>query len=244
MRLHSCLLPLVLLAAAGNVGADEGPGEFLNEYEINSPYVVEGQTEVEMRAAQYRDSSLVLDQDRGMVLSFAHAFTDWWRPEIYVGKWVREPRQPNDLVGYEFENTFQLTTLGEYWADAGFLFAYEYASHEGEPNALEFGPLFQRDAGGIRQRLNLLWEKQLGSLKEETGYEFRGAYAVNYLWSPRFSPGLDVFAREEFWQAGPSFSGELHFGRSEFEYEAGLVFGLSAKAPDTTLLLRLEYEFF
>ncbi|HEX7965300.1 MAG TPA: hypothetical protein VF651_06245 [Gammaproteobacteria bacterium] len=244
MRLRRCLLPVALLAAAGAARAEEGPGEFLNEYEVNSPYVVGGETEVEMRATQYRDSSLVLDQGRGYVLSFAHAFTDWWRPEVYVGKWLREPRQPADLVGYEFENTFQLTTRGEYWADAGFLFAYEYATHEGEPNALEFGPLFERDSDRIRQRLNLIWEKQLGSLKEETGYELRASYAANYLWSPKFSPGIEVFARDVFWQAGPAFSGEIHFGRSEFEYDAGLVFGLSASAPDATLLLRLEYEFF
>src|ERR1051325_3152568 len=155
------LLPLALLACTAR--ADEGPGEFLNEYDVSSPYVVEGQSEVEFRLAQYRDSSMTLDQDRGMVLSFGHAFTDWWRPEIYVGKWIRDPRQPNDLVGYEFENTFQLGTPGEYWAAPGFLLSYEYASHEGEPNAIEFGPLFEHRAGRFRQRLNLIWEKQLGS---------------------------------------------------------------------------------
>src|SRR6185312_12099249 len=65
------LLPLALLACAGTARADEGPGEFLNEYNVYSPYVVEGQSEVEFRLAQYRDSSMVVDQDRGTVLSFA-----------------------------------------------------------------------------------------------------------------------------------------------------------------------------
>lgn len=215
-----------------------------DDFVVYSPYVTAGQSEIEMRGHQVSDGDPTLQGERAYEVSVSHSFTDWWRPEVYVGAYEREPGQGNSLDGYEFENTFQLTTPGEYWADAGFLFDYEYSTHEGEPNVIEFGPLFERDAGGIRQRLNLLWEKQLGSLKEETGYEIHAAYALNYLWSPKFSPGIDVFARDAFWQAGPSFSGEIHFGRSEFEYEAGLVFGLSAKAPDTTLLLRLEYEYF
>jgi len=39
--------------------------------------------------------------------------------------------------------------------------------------------------------------------------------------------------------------GEYAFGAGdEFEYSAGVVFGLNAPAPDMTFLLRLEYEFF
>ncbi len=239
-------LSALLLLPALPVRADEGPGEAVNEYDISSPYVVAGQTELELRVAQFQDSSEVVDGTRGVIYSLGHAFTDWWRPEVYFGKYRRDPRQPNDLVGYEFENTFQLTDVGEYWADTGFLLSYEYATHEGEPNALEFGPLFEKDAGGFRQRLNLLWEKQLGSLKEEAGYEFRTAYSVNWLWRAKFKPGLDLFARpgSDVYQLGPSLAGEWHVGRSEIEYDAGVVFGLGPKAPDTTFLLRLEYEFF
>jgi hypothetical protein len=233
-------------SSAARADDDEGPGEALNEYNVYSPYVTEGQSEIELRAGQYRDSSTLVDGARGYTLSFAHAFTSWWQPEIYVGKYERDPRHASQLTGYEFENIFQLTQQGEYWADVGFLASFEYQSHLSSANKLEFGPLFEKRSGDFRQRLNLLWEKQVGRLRESDGVESRAAYNLSYLWKSAFAPGLDVFARpqSDVYQAGPSVSGEWHLGSSELEYDAGVVFKLGDKGPDTTLVMRLEYEFF
>ena len=247
-RLSLLVLSLSLLAASAPAWADddEGFGEFLNEYNVYSPYVTEGQSEFELRATQYRDSSTLVDASRGYVMSFAHAFTGWWKPEVYFAKYERDPRLPNELTGYEFENTFQLTDPGQYWADVGFLASYEYSSHLSSANALEYGPLFEQQTGHFRQRLNLIWEKEVGRLREDNGVEFRAAYNVSYLWRDTLAPGLDFFAhpQKDVYQLGPSVSGEWHMGSSEIEYDGGVVFNLGHKGPDATLLLRLEYEFF
>jgi hypothetical protein len=83
-------------------------------------------------------------------------------------------------------------------------------------------------------------------MRESDGVEYRGAYNLSYLWLPALAPGLDVFARpqSDVYQLGPSLSGEWHIGGSELEYDGGVVFKLGDKGPDTTLVLRLEYEFF
>jgi hypothetical protein len=254
--MHRPALALLAIAAAcaalgfssaARADADDaGPGEALNEYNIYSPYVTEGQSEVEFRMAQDRDSSVLVDGARGYTLSFAHAFTSWWQPEVYVGKYERDPRLANQLTGYEFENIFQLTPQGEYFADFGFLASYEYQSHLSSANAFEYGPLIEMHTGRIRQRLNIIYEKEVGRLREDNGVEYRGAYNVSFLWVPTFAPGIDLFARpqSDVYQAGPSVSGEWHIGSSELEYDAGVVFKLGDKGPDTTLVMRLEYEFF
>jgi hypothetical protein len=39
-------------------------------------------------------------------------------------------------------------------------------------------------------------------------------------------------------------SGEWHLGSTELEYDLALVLGMNQNAPDRTLIMNLEYEFF
>lgn len=224
---------------------DEGPAELLTEYNVYSPYVTEGQSEVEFRAAEFRDSSLVLNDTRGYVVSIAHSFTSWWQPEVYLGEYETLPRNPNRLVANEFENMFQLTDQGHYWADVGFLASYEYSTQQGEANAVEFGPIFQKQSGRYTQKLNLIWEKEIGT-DAERNYAFRANYSLNYSWRRALAPGVDVFLRpnQNIYQVGPAIAGEWNVGNGEVEYSAAMVLGVNRDAPDRTLLITLEYEFF
>ncbi|MGA9852250.1 MAG: hypothetical protein WBR15_04905 [Gammaproteobacteria bacterium] len=243
---------LGLLCVVPAVHADSELGEYINDYVVYSPYVVQGQSEVELRASAYRDSSLVLDDLNGQVLSVAHSFTDWWKTELYLGEYLQIPRQPSNLVAYELENTFQLASPGKYWADPGFLFSYEFATHSAEPNELEFGPLFEKRSGRFVQRLNLIWEKEIGTGADH-GYEFRSGYSISYQIRPWFAPGLEAYFRPgsntspgtNAYQLGPVLYGEYAYGAgNELEYSAGVVFGMNPHAPDMTFMMRLEYEFF
>ncbi|MGH8371370.1 MAG: hypothetical protein ACRETO_01395 [Gammaproteobacteria bacterium] len=244
-RLTAVVALAALLACAASARADEGPVDFINDFVVYSPTVVQGQSEVELRSAGYRDSSPVLDGARGYAFSIAHSFTDWWKTELYLGQYQRAPQQPTNLVSYEFENTFQLASPGEFWADPGFLLSYGYSTHTGQANELEFGPLFQKQSGRFIQRLNLLWGKELGTGAGRQ-YGFRTGYSVSYAWHRGFAPGVEFFAHpsNDAYMAGPVIYGEQAFGASELEYSAGMVFGLGRKAPDTTIMLRAEYEFF
>lgn len=238
-KLRRPLAALLLLAAAASARASD-------DFNIYSPHVTEGQSEVEFRGHQQSDNQdPSLQGERAYELSFAHAFTPWWKTEFYLGMYEREPGSPNTYAGHEFENIFQLTDTGHYWADVGFLAAYEYKAQPGEVSTLEFGPLFEKQSGRLRQRLNLIWEKQLGGGADRK-YEFRSSYLMTYRFSAPFAPGFEAYYRpaDDSRQLGPALYGEILTGRgNEFEYSAALLFGLNHAAPDRTFVLRLEYEF-
>jgi len=241
-KLPRLLAVLMLLMAAATWVL---PARADDDFVVYSPYVTQGQSEVEFRGHQTTDGDPTLEGERAYEVSLSHSFTDWWRPEVYVGTYEREPGTANTREGYEFENTFQIADQGEYWADPGFLASYEYSIIPGEPGVLEFGPLFERRDKRIDQRLNLIWEKQLGGGADRK-YEFRASYVWTWEIRQFFAPGFEAYYRpeDESRQIGPALYGEIASDRgNEFEYSAALVFGTDKGAPNKTFVLRLEYEF-
>ena len=235
------LLGLMFAAGAALSTAAQASDDFI----VYSPYVTEGQSEVEFRAHQQSDGDPALNDERAYVVSVAHAFTSWWQPEVYLGSYEREPGSANTLQGYEFENIFQLTPQGEYWADFGFLASYEYHTQPDQPGVLEFGPLFEKRTGDIDHRFNMIWEKEVGG-GASRHYEFRASYAATYRISAMLQPGVEAYYRpdDDSHQLGPALNGEIvTAGGNEFEYHLAYLFGLNQGAANGTLALRLEFEF-
>lgn len=238
MRKTKYLLLLSVLVAAGAARADD-------DFIVYSPYVTEGQTEIEFRTHQQFDADPSLSDERAYLFALAHSFTSWWHAEVYLGSYEREAGGPNRLQGYEFENIFQLTEQGKYWADLGFIASYGYNKAPGDNDVVEFGPLFEKRSGPWDQRLNFVWEKQIGALAERH-YEFRGSYAASYQFSSLLKPGVEAYYRpdDDARQLGPALDGEIATaGGNEFEYHLAYLFGVNKGAPNRTLALRLEYEF-
>jgi hypothetical protein len=238
LRYSALLIPLFALGTP-SASAD-------NDFIVYSPYVVQGQNEIETKGFESQDARGDLNGASGYDISVSHAVTQWWKPELYIGQFNREPGASTQLSGYEIENTFQLTGQGEYWADIGFIASYAHAKLAGTTSSLEFGPLLEKRLGRMDHRLNLIWEKQVGS-GESAQYAFRSAYSFSYRVVAEFAPGFEAYYRpnDNANQIGPVVYGEFHFGaKSELEYSLGIVYGINASAPDRTLLARLEYEFF
>jgi hypothetical protein len=229
---------IILLVAASVVHADD--------FIVYSPHVVTSQSEIELRGYRYDDARTDLGGASAAELSISHAFTSWWKPELYLAMYQKVPGSGGGLIGYEFENTFQFTQPGEYWADFGFLAAYEHKTLAHNSDAIEFGPLIEKTVGRFTHTANFIWEKQVGA---GTGgkYEFRYSYSGTYAVSNAFRPGLEAYGRaaDRAYQAGPIVAGEWHLPgtTSNFEYRVGVVFGLNATAPRQTWLAQLEYEF-
>ncbi len=242
-RFVKWLLPPAL---AGVLLMLTGPAGRADDFIVYSPYVTQGQSEIEFRGFDELDRNPAINGKNAYEISVAHAFTGWWNTEFYLGEYQRLPGQNQQFIGNEFENVFQLTPEGKYWADAGFLLSYEYHSQNGVPNALEFGPLLEKHAGRFDHRVNLIWEKEIGP-GANGQYEFRAAYSLSYRIVQTFAPGLEAYIRpgDQSYQIGPVFYGELASHRgNELEYSAGVVFGINPDAPSHTLLARLEYEFY
>ncbi len=247
MTANRILVPIAALTIIFGLAAKVARAD--NDFIVYSPYVVQGQSEVETYGFDSVDGRSALNAASGYNISVAHAFTSWWKTEVYVGEFNRDPGGSTHPSGYEFENTFQLTAPGEYWADVGFLASYAYNKQAGLGNSLEFGPLLEKLSGHIDQRLNFVWKRPIGS--GDTGSnEFRSAYSISYKINAghaTYSPGLEAYYRpnDNANQIGPVLYGELRTNAgSELEYSLGIVFGINQAAPDKTFLARLEYEFF
>ncbi len=217
-----------------------------DDFIVYSPYVVASQNEIELRGYRYSDARPDLTGG-GSELSIAHAVNDTWKPELYLVRYQQAPGAPAGLQGYEFENTFQLTAPGKYWADFGFLASYEHNTVAHSADALEFGPLFETTSGRFAHIVNLLWEKPVGS-GAAAHYALRTSYSGTFAVSPALRPGIEAYGRpaDHAYQAGPIVAGEWHVPGTQgnLEYRIGVVLGLNHDAPSQTWLMRLEYEFF
>ena len=118
-----------------------------DDFIVYSPHINQSQSEVELRGFYTGDGRSEFNGQAASELSFSHAFTGWWKPEVYVVEYERNPGQDAGQVGYEFENTFQFTQPGQYWVDVGLLASLELPSMKGERDRLEFGPLFEKTFG-------------------------------------------------------------------------------------------------
>jgi hypothetical protein len=236
-------LALVLIAALPAAFSDAQANDFV----VYTPYVYQSQTELEVRGYRFDDSRLDVHGEQGAEFSVAHAFTSWWKPELYVVNYEREPGAGGQTTGYEFENTLQITTPGEHWADIGFLASYEHSTLSDEHDELEFGPLVTKTIGRFTHTFNAIFEKELG-----TGlggkYEHRYAYSGTYAVSKAFRPGIEIYARpsDDAYHAGPVVNGEWHVPGTtgNIEYRLGVAFGVNRNAADRTWMAQLEYEFF
>ena len=212
---------------------------------VYSPTVIAGQTELETRGS--REHTNGIGTEYKYAFAVGHAFTSWWRPEVYLGRYERGTDGTTVYAGTELENIFQLAPTGKYWADLGFLFAYEFNPSSLESDKVEFGPLFEKRVGRALHQLNLLWEKGVGP-GSSAKYEFKGAYSYRYAVTKLFAPGFEVFTSpsDSNYRAGPVIYGEKVFGASghELEYSVGLLLPLNSSSPDTTFVFRLEYEIF
>lgn len=231
----------LLAVSSATIPSFAQAGDFI----VYSPYVTQGRSELEFRGSGFSDDDPALNGSRSYAFSLAYGVTNWWKPELYFAEYEREPGGTTKLSGYEFENTFQLASQGKYWADPGFLFSYEHVKATGEPNVAEFGPLFEKRNHRFDQRLNFIWEKQVGGDASDE-YEFRAAYALAYRVSTAFQPGLEAYYRpnDHASHFGPVINGEVYSSRGkELGYSAGVLYGLTAESPNLTFVARLEYEF-
>lgn len=217
-----------------------------NDFAVYSPHVVQGQKEIELRGYDYRDNGTALNGTGADEMSMAYGVTRWWKTELYAGRFAHGQDGVTRFAGYEFENTFQFADAGEYWADPGFVLSYVHNKLPGVPSSAEFGPLFEKWSGRVMQRLNLIWERQVGG-QTSGKYALRTAYSAGYKFQPALVAGVELYHRpaDHADQIGPALSGEwLSAQGRELGYSLAMLYGVNRGAPQRTLVFRLEYGFF
>jgi hypothetical protein len=226
-------------------------------YQIYSPHVEFGETEFEARGYYNRDDSPLVDGTGAFKFSVGHSFTRFWASEFYLAEFEREPSGNTHLEAVEWENRFQLTPRGKYWADFGLLVEGEFATEGGHPNEFKIGPLIEKSFGRTVVTANLFLEREFGSHADdetEFGYAARIRYRLNRHFEPAIeaygSPGdLGSFLPKgrQRHQIGPGFYGEMFVGKGDkkIKYSAAALYGITdAGSPNWTFVVRLEYEFY
>jgi hypothetical protein len=217
-----------------------------DDFIVYSPYVMASKSEVELRGYQITDGR---DDAGGSAaeLSISYGVTDWWKPELYLLEYAKSPDVRGRLQGYEFENTFQITTPGKYFADFGFLASYAHSTVADSLDTLEFGPLMEVTSGRFAHIVNLIWEKEVGA-GAGGNYAFRYTYSGTYAFSKALHAGMEAYGRpaDGAYQAGPVASGEWNVPgtSSNLGYRIGVLIGINSSAPRQTWVAQLEYEFF
>jgi len=222
-------------------------------FKVYSPNVVKGENEIEYRGFRDFDGDSSRDGAEMHKLGVGRGFTDFWFSEIY-GVYAKEPGGSYKHEAIEWENRFQLTEQGKYWADYGLLVEYESTAH-GNPDELVIAPIIEKTVDRWVGTLNLFFERQTGS-EAGPGTIFAYAARVKYLLNSRFEPAIEAFGEpgrinhasgfngQEHW-VGPAFYGAVRLGGThKLVYSAAYLFGETSVSSDNRAILRLEYEFF
>lgn len=238
---------LMLLATAG-LAATPLPARAAHK--VYSPIVEPGEVAVEVRGHHDFDASDARDGAQQWKAEIEWAPAQRWLTEALV-EWEREPAGNLTATEVAWENVFQLTEQGQYWADVGLLAEYAHSLEHGGDDKLELGLLAEKAADRHVATANLLFERELvdgGDTEVEYAFQYR------YRHSAAFEPGLELHGElgeiGEFGsvaahrhQLGPAAFGKLRTSQSAIRYEVALLFGITTEAPDATLRVQLEYEF-
>lgn len=224
------------------------------EYKIYSPYVVLGENELEARAYVNQDDNDEVDGSGAYKFAFGHAFTDYWASEIY-GEFEHEDGE-TEFESVEWENRFQLTPQGKYWADFGLLAEAEFATESNHPHELKVGPMIEKSFGTTVATVNLFLEREFGP-NSDNETEFGYAARLRWRLDPRFEPSIEIYGSpgdigefaprgEQRHQIGPGFYGQMPLGDGQkLKYSAAVLRGLTdTGSPNWTAVVRFEYEFY
>ncbi len=216
---------------------------------VYSPYVEQGELEVEWKNNYDFDHNKDKSGASSQKFALGYGVNNFWATEIYaIVEKDGETGSSYNLNGVEFENIFQLTERGQYWADFGLYTAYTHSLKSGTPNEAELKLLVAKDTGMLTHYANI-------QLARENGDEASNSTEVGFKWSTRyrldekFMPGFEIHSNfgslnhfnydDQKHQVGPMFYGRLF---NNFRYEIGYLIGTSKEAPDGQLKSLIEYE--
>jgi hypothetical protein len=225
------------------------------EFHVRSPIVEEGEVEFEHNGSYTRDKNPTKGGEQSYTTEIGWGATSWWAPELELG-FGRDAGDGEHLRLQEvtFENTFQLTEQGKYWADLGFFAEYSNALRHGVADAVEFGPLAQKELGPTVHTLNLLLAKEIGPNHADSGLHLDYAWQSRWRVAEAFEPGFEIFGapgridhfpgfQDQEHRIGPVATGALSLGGlGTLKYEAGYLFGLTRATADGTVRWKLEWE--
>lgn len=220
---------------------------------VYSPIVEQGEYAIEVRGNVTQDSDPAKDGAYSQTTEFEVSPTSFWHTAI-LGKLKKAPSGSLQYTATAWENVFQLTPHGKYWADLGFYAEYALAQKGGAADTVEWKILAQKDVGRLTFTLNPIFETEVGS-NRSGGTEFSYAARMKWRYMPQFEPAIEAYGgfghigsfdrrRDQSHQIGPVILGKLDVGPvGALKYELGYLFGLTNPgSADGAFKFLLEWE--
>jgi len=209
---------------------------------IYHPYVEQLEWEAEWRMVQANKKPSSTEKRHQLhKLGIGNAVSETIFIEGYL---IAEQSADESLTikAYELEALWQLSEQGEFYMDYGILFEIEKAD---KYNAWEYGTtlLLEKEIGQFSATANLGLIYEWGN-DIDNEWETSFALQTRYRYSPRFEPGLELYAGEDTRGAGPVIMGIERISlRKALRWELGAIFGLDNNTADYTLRAVVEFEF-
>jgi hypothetical protein len=237
--------------AAGVVIAAAALQSEAEDLKIRSPIIEPHELEFE--------NNFVFGHGKTAVHEFEYGFTDW----LKLGVEAELAADPGHGFRYDstaLEGFLQLTPQGKYWADVGLFVEYEHTARQGDPRALSFGPLLQKEVGlfGLNtvHTINALFTKEMGAGSVGPPSLLMATQSRLRL-DPHFEPGFEYYGivtlgahgEEPQHRIGPMFAGRIGFREFGLDavggvkYDAAYLRGLTAETNPSTFRFRVEVEF-
>lgn len=230
------VLATVLVAGLLPRPAEAGPAD-----KVYLPHVEYGETEIELRGGYVKDSGPA-NTAQAYVLDFGHGVAPWWFTEAVL-EMEKRPGESFEIEALEWENVFQVSEPGQYFLDYGFFAELTVPLDNGNPFALEAGPMFQKDLGRLTSNLNVLGAVQFGD-NAEGGVELGYTGQSRYRSGGAVEVGVQAFGAEDAHLLGPAvFGGGTLSERHQFKWDAAVLAGLTGDAEDFRLRWEIEFEF-
>ncbi len=223
------------------------------DHKVYSPIVEQGILEFEARAHRTIDGSADKDDGQKQKYEIGYGVNSWWSTTL-VGEVEKEPQADLRYAATAWENIFQLTPQGKYWADVGLYFEYAKSAIRNEPDEFEFKLLLEKDVRPLVLTANLIFNRDIGhNAGQGVGFEY--ALRANYPWRRAIQFGIEAFGEpgrltgfdplsEQQHIIGPVLSGKFNVTgvKGAFGYEVGYLFGVTPGSPAGTVKGVLEYE--
>ena len=243
------LLALMVVTAASAPDAHAG-------FYVYTPYVEYNEVELEYRPSITLDSDVSKRNEQTHLVAIGYGVTDFWFTEVY-GEWERKagPDENTSFHALEWDNRFELTEPGEYWADIGLLLSYERSNSRGAADTIEAGLLLAKELGRFDAAINLRLSRQVGS-QAIHDVELSQAFHLTYRQDEMFAPGFELFSEfgsvddwvpgdQQKHYLGPVAEGDftLDDKGTKLNYEIGYLFGLTDASADGVVKASIELEF-
>jgi hypothetical protein len=237
-----------IIGAAIAIGAAPAAAQDLK---IRSPIIETHELEFE--------NNFVFGRGKTAVHELEYGFNDW----LKLGVEAEPAGDPGHGFRYDstaLEGFLQLTPQGKYWADIGLFAEYEHTAREGDPRALTFGPLVQKEAAlfGLNtiHTVNALFTKEMGAGSVGPLSMVMAAQSRLRL-DPHFEPGFEYYGLVTLGEhgedprhfIGPAVAGRIGFREFGLEaaggikYDAAYLRRLTGDIDPSTFRFRIELEF-